>query len=138
MANKISIEQRQLSARYHSELARYSTWLFSSILVALTFLLLAGLKNPKLPLQIFLYTALIAFALSILVYLIIQSLNVRLIGAADKEKEDKLSLMLKQAEIAHQILFVIALIAISGFAVEVIMLFFAVPAASSQPGSTGQ
>jgi hypothetical protein len=63
---------------------------------------------------------------------------VRLIGAADKEKEDKLSLMLKQAEIAHQILFVIALIAISGFAVEVIMLFFAAPAAPSQSASTGQ
>ena len=136
MATKLSPEQTKLTARYHSELARYSSTLFASVLVALTFLLLAGLRNPKLLLMVFLYITLASFILSLLSYMSIQMLGVRIAMATVKEKEAKLGSALKVMQIVQQVLFVIGLISISGFAVEVIMLLF--PAATATtPAASG-
>jgi len=129
MPSKLSPEQRTATAHYHSELARYSSGLFASVLVALTFLLLAGLRHPTLWLQIFLYLTLASFILGLLCYMSIQMINAKLAAATVKEKEAKLSKALSTFQVAQQVLFVLGLIGISGFAIEVIMLLF--PAASA-------
>jgi hypothetical protein len=136
MAIKLSPEQTKVVARYHSELARYSSTLFASVLVALTFLLLAGLRNPKLLLMVFLYTTLASFILSLLAYMSIQMITTRLAVVTVKEKEANLASALKVFQIAQQILFLIGLIGISGFAIEVIMLLFPAAGAATSTGSS--
>jgi hypothetical protein len=136
MPTKLSPEQRTAVAHYHSELARYSSGLFASTLVALTFLLLAGLRHPTLWLQIFLYLTLASFVLGLLAYMSIQMISARLTSVTVKEKEARLTKALAIAQIAQQVLFVLGLIGISGFAVEVIILLF--PAATTAtPASAG-
>jgi hypothetical protein len=134
MPSKLSPEQRTATAHYHSELARYSSGLFASVLVALTFLLLAGLRHPTIWLQIFLYLALASFILGLLSYMSIQMVSAKLAAATVKEKEAKLAKALNVFQIAQQVFFVLGLIGISGFAVEVIMLLF--PAATATPSAT--
>ena len=136
MPSKLSPEQRTMTAHYHSELARYSSGLFASVLVALTFLLLAGLRHPALLLLIFLYLTLASFILSLLTYMSIQMINARLAAATVKEKEAKLAKALNVFQIAHQVFFVLGLIGISGFAIEVIMLLFPAAAATTPAASS--
>jgi hypothetical protein len=135
MPSKLSSEQQSLTNHYHSELARYSSGLFASVLVALTFLLLAGLRHPATWLLVFLYLTLASFILSLLTYMSIQMLNAKLAAATVKEKEAKLAKWLKGFQIAQQVFFVLGLVGISGFAIEVIMLLF--PAASATPTTSG-
>jgi hypothetical protein len=136
MATKPTAEQTNLTIQYHSELARYSTTLFASTLVALTFLLLAGLRNPKMLLLVFLYITMASFVLSLVSYLVIRSLSARLAVATVKEKEAKLTKALSVVQVIQQVLFVIGLIGISGFAIEVVMLLFPAAGAASSGASS--
>lgn len=126
----------KMSARYLSELARFSTWLSSALIIAMTFLLLAGLRQPKLPLLISLYVTLGAFGLSMLCYLVSGWISLKLYDGAELTKEQgattrkRLNVLRK----AQQIFFVIGLIALVVFVAEVSLLFF--PTSSS--GSTTQ
>ncbi len=136
MPSKLSPEQRTLTAHYHSELARYSSGLFASVLVALTFLLLAGLRHPATWLLVFLYLTLASFVLSLVTYMSIQLINARIAVATVKEKEAKLSKVLSVVQIAQQVFFFLGLVGVSGFAVEVIMLLFPAAAATTPAASS--
>lgn len=140
-------EQRNLTTRYHTEVARFSTWLSSSIIITIAFLLLGGLHTPKPLLLVFMYTALSSLALSMVAYLAAHMCNAQLVAAKlsyevaqldakAKKATPKLEKAiqswrsgLKAAQWAQQILFIIGLIAVVGFAIEVSLLFFTVPAA---------
>jgi CHASE2 domain-containing sensor protein len=73
----------KMTARYLTELARFSTWLSSALIVAMTFLLLAGLRSPKMPLLVSLYVTLGAFGLSLLCYLVTGWFMMRLMDGAE-------------------------------------------------------
>jgi hypothetical protein len=139
-----------LMERYYSDLSRLSTGMFASVIVAITFLLLAGLRTPHVLLLVFMYSALGAFALTILTYVVMQMLRAKLMMkkmACEKAKEegaDNLERLegekaqakkwVKVSGMVLQVLFVLGLIAIVGFSIEVSMLFF-VPTA--QPAAAG-
>lgn len=139
----------QLMDRYYSELSRFSTWMFSSVIVAMTFLLLAGLRSPHVLLLVFMYGALGAFSLSLLAYLLAHWFKAQLMmkkescEKAKQEGDDKLERLekekvqakkwLKVVRVSQQVLFAIGLVAIVGFSIEVSLLFF-VPATSAAAG----
>jgi hypothetical protein len=144
-----------LAARYHTELARFSTWLFGSVVISLTFLLLAGLRNPHVLLLVCMYAAMGAFALTVLVYPLINLWNGRLLAlklqqdglpAAPKAKDkeaaetlqattERLQKRLKLLSIAQHIFFIIGLIAVLGFAIEVSLYLFATPTPAAEQGA---
>jgi hypothetical protein len=126
----------RMTARYLAELARFSTWLSSALIVAMTFLLLAGLRTPKLPLLISLYVTLGAFGLSLLCYLVTGWIMMRvmdgeeLTAAGAARMEGRLGMLRK----AQQIFFFIGIISLAVFVAEVSLLFF--PSSSSGTATT--
>jgi hypothetical protein len=123
-------------ARYYVELARFSTWLLTSVIIAVAFLLLGGLHSPKTPLLVSMYVAEGAFTLSLLCYVASGFLDTRLLSASDsleKPQRDMLLMQLKVARISQQVLFAVGVIAVLVFAIEVSLLFFAAAPATAQP-----
>ncbi|HUC86779.1 MAG TPA: hypothetical protein VMR75_00425 [Candidatus Saccharimonadales bacterium] len=118
----------------------------------MTFLLLAGLRNPHILLVVFMYLALGCFTLTVLLFPLINLWNGQLMAKAahyeSLKSQDKKTLEpLKQAKkqlasrlnalrAIQQILFIIGALAALGFAVDVSLYLFATPAAS-QAGQAG-
>jgi hypothetical protein len=87
-------------------------------------------------LLVFLYLTLASFVLSLLTYMSIQMINAKLAATTVKEKEAKLLKALNVFQISQQVFFLLGLVGVSGFAIEVIMLLF--PAATATtPAATG-
>jgi hypothetical protein len=138
--------QYRMAARYHAELARFSTWIFSGIIISITFLLLAGLRNPHTLLLIFMYVALGCFSLTVLLYPLVNHWGAQLIAKtaylesltskdkatldAAKKAKAQLSSRLKALQYTQQALFVIGALAALGFAIEVSTYLFATPTAA--------
>lgn len=138
--------QQRMAAKYHTELARFSTWLFSGIIISITFLLLAGLRNPHIWLLIFMYVALGCFTLTVLLYPLINLWNGQLLAKVAhyeslksqdkktleplKKAKQQLASRLKVLQYVQQTLFVIGALAALGFAIEVSLYLFATPAAN--------
>lgn len=117
------------------DLARYSANFFTGIVVAIAFLLLGGLHQPPLWLLVFMYTSLGATALASLLSLPITVLQGLVDVAKPRDSHTvQLATRLRIVQIMQLIVFVIAVAAVVGFAIEMSLLFFpataAVPAAA--------
>ncbi len=115
--------------RYYSELARLSTWLFIGVLALMTFLLTVGLQHPQKPFSEFVYASLIVLPLGLLFYVLGQMIQMRQDGVSKKSSMDA---WLKAVRMLQQLLFILSLVAVTGFGIVAAHIFFAPPAASSQ------
>jgi hypothetical protein len=155
----IPMANYRLANRYHAELTRFSTWLFASIMVTMTFLLLAGLRNPRTLLVVFMYVAIASFALVVLIHPLLHLWNGQLMTAVQeaesavpaKARSKKaaaeaaaassptagLESRVKVLRVAQQVLFVVGLLATVGFAVEVSLYLFVTAAPAGASGQAG-
>jgi hypothetical protein len=126
----------KMTFHYLSELARFSTWLSSAMIVAMTFLLLAGLRTPKLPLLVSLYVTLGAFGLSLLCYLVSGWIMMRVVDgeALTATRSEMMNSRLKMLRLAQQLFFLVGIISLAVFVAEASLLFF--PSSSPSSGTT--
>jgi len=118
--------------RYYSELARLTTGLFIGVIALMTFLLTVGFSHPDKPFEYALYSSIVILPLGLLAYVIGQALHQMLwmksIDATIKKKDSKIEGKLKALRVTRaiqQILFVLALVAVTGLALSTAHFFFA-------------
>ena len=136
--------------QYYSELARTSSFLLVGTIALMTFLLSVGLQHPKVDLSIFLYSTLVILGLNLVAYVLGHLMHERVMMKAmaiestkDKNELEVLTTAKKQAHkqlkvmrVVQQVLFILGVIAVVGFAIIASQLFFA--AATAQPTTATQ
>lgn len=137
-----------IGARHASELAKLTTGMLVGILALMTFLLSVGLTHPKVLMEVFIYASFICIGLSLIVYEIGSLLGAKVMQLAAetapkeaeaakrlKAKQDQTTKSLKTVHLIQRLLFILTVIAVVGFGISAIALFFPAAQASSPAAS---
>jgi len=133
---------------YYTELIRVVSILYVGVLALMTFLLTAGLQKPHADFSYALYTSIVVLALNLVAYVAGHMARAQFDAncvAADngegselkalEDKRDSSKRMLKSIRIVQNILFVVAVIAVTWLALATAQFFFSIP---TTPTSSGQ
>lgn len=115
----LSEKQQINSNRYYRELASLSAWLFIGTLALMTFLLTVGLQHPQKPFSEFVYSTLIILPLNLFFYVMAQMVLMR------PDEGKSMMAWVKAFRMVQQLLFILGLVAITGFGIVAAHIFFA-------------
>jgi hypothetical protein len=117
-------------AHHYSEIARTTTGLFVGVLALMTFLLTAGLQHPQPLFSWFIYIALIALPLNLIIFTIAHSVQQSIATPDPKASGGWTGLRI--IRLIQQIIFALSIIAVTGLALVSAHIFFSPPPAASQ------